>query len=74
VTDPASLKYRFEEELLARQPDPVSFYLQYLLPEKLDINLKYLSEISFVRDLKIIFLTIRAIFVSRPEANVFVAE
>jgi len=63
ITDPAALAYRREEDLLARDPDPESFYRQEVLPHKLRLNLKYLEQVSFVRDLRLILTTIRSLLV-----------
>jgi lipopolysaccharide/colanic/teichoic acid biosynthesis glycosyltransferase len=63
ITDPASIKYKDEEEILARSSDPEKMYIETILPDKLKINLSYLKEISFCNDLKIILDTIvRLIF------------
>jgi len=66
ITDAASVRYRFEEELLGRQANPEEFYIQHLLPEKLNINLQYLSRISISADLRIILDTIIVMFDTRP--------
>lgn len=58
ITGPASLKYRNEEELLARQPDPVQYNDEVIFPDKVRINLEYLKNRSFRLDLIIIFNTI----------------
>ena len=35
ITDPASIYYRNEEELLAQADDPETYYRDYILPHKL---------------------------------------
>lgn len=58
ITGPASLKYRNEEELLALQDDPKQYNDKVIFPDKVSINLEYLNNWSFWRDIKIIVYTI----------------
>jgi lipopolysaccharide/colanic/teichoic acid biosynthesis glycosyltransferase len=58
ITGPASLKYAGEEELLARQPDPVAYNDQVIWPDKVRINLEYARNRSMQLDLKIILFTL----------------
>lgn len=58
ITGPASLKYRDEEELLARQADPQRYNDEVIFPDKTQINRAYLAHWSFGLDLKIIFCTV----------------
>jgi lipopolysaccharide/colanic/teichoic acid biosynthesis glycosyltransferase len=51
ITDLASIKYRHEERLLRTSPDPETFYKNVILPDKLDLNLRYLERLSFSYDL-----------------------
>ena len=62
ITDYASIEYSKENELLARAVNPEEFYIKQVMPAKLDLNLKYISEQSFTTDLKIILKTIMKIF------------
>ena len=39
ITDPASIKYRNENDLLAQADDPERFYVEKIMPDKLKINL-----------------------------------
>jgi lipopolysaccharide/colanic/teichoic acid biosynthesis glycosyltransferase len=59
ITDPASLLYRDEEEILGLSDDPNAFYRDRVLPSKLLLNRAYLMTRSFGRDLRLISLTIR---------------
>lgn len=59
ITDPASLLYRNEEEVLGEARDPELLYRERILPAKLLLNLKYLHTHSFLQDLKLIWLTVR---------------
>lgn len=58
ITDPVSIAYRNEEKLLASVEDPVRFYRETILPDKLTRNLTYLGERSFWRDLEVILRTV----------------
>ena len=61
ITDPASIRYRNENELLAQVPDPEKYYREVIMPDKLKINLKNIANISFKNDLQIILHTFFAI-------------
>jgi lipopolysaccharide/colanic/teichoic acid biosynthesis glycosyltransferase len=62
LTDYASLKYINESEVLAKYDNPEKAYVEVIMPEKLNLNLKYINEKSFVTDLRIIFETLAKIF------------
>ena len=61
ITDYASIAYRNESELLARADDPQRYYVETLMPAKIELNMKYLREISLAADLKLIFRTVAAL-------------
>jgi lipopolysaccharide/colanic/teichoic acid biosynthesis glycosyltransferase len=58
ITDPASLAYRHEEEILAGQGDPEQFYRTKILPDKLARNRAYLEKITLQNDIRIILKSI----------------
>ena len=58
ITGPASLKYRNEEEILAKQSDPIKYNDEVIYPDKVRININYMKHWSFLLDLKIIIYTI----------------
>ncbi len=58
ITGPATLKYRDEEQLLSLQADPVAYNDRVIFPDKVRINLEYLENRSFARDLRIIIQTL----------------
>lgn len=58
ITDPASIKYRNENDLLAQADDPERFYVEKIMPDKLKINLEYMDNRSFFKDLSVIFRTV----------------
>lgn len=59
ITDPVSIAYRDEENLLATANDAVRFYRESVLPDKLARTLCYLENRSAWRDLLVIVQTIR---------------
>ncbi|MFN8697912.1 MAG: sugar transferase [Flavobacteriales bacterium] len=62
LTDYASLEYFSENELLAQSLDPEATYINEIMPAKLSLNLRYISEQNMATDLKIIWRTVQAIF------------
>ena len=62
ITDYASLKFRNESELLKNTNDNEKFYINKILPEKIQLYKKYLKEANLKTDLRIIFSTFKALF------------
>ncbi|MCG7345500.1 sugar transferase [Sporosarcina sp. ACRSL] len=58
ITDYASIKYRRENELLARSDNPEETYIKEVMQDKLQINLEYINKRSIFEDIRIMFLTI----------------
>jgi lipopolysaccharide/colanic/teichoic acid biosynthesis glycosyltransferase len=58
ITDLASIRYRNEEEILARSDNPLRCYQEEVLPRKLDLADQYLRERSTWRDAIIIAKTV----------------
>lgn len=58
ITDPASIKFRNENELMESAEDPESFYINIVMQEKLKLYLEYVHNASFWYDIKLIFKTI----------------
>ncbi len=58
ITDPASIKYRNENDLLSKAEDPEQYYITNIMPDKLRINIDYINNRTFLKDIKIIFQTI----------------
>ena len=63
ITDFASVRYRDENELLARAQDPEREYIEAVLPTKLRYALHYVDNPSMVNDLRVLGLTLRTVFV-----------
>ncbi|MBK8982141.1 MAG: sugar transferase [Ignavibacteria bacterium] len=61
ITDLASIKYRNENELLAGADDPEKYYINEIMPDKIRINLEYISDRSLFKDIKVILKTIKAL-------------
>lgn len=57
ITDYASIKFRNENDLLAESDDPEKLYIDEIMPEKLDLNMKYIQDNTVFKDIKIIFDT-----------------
>lgn len=58
ITDYASIEFSNENELLAKSDNPEQTYIQEVMPAKLKLNLKYISEAGLATDIKIIFRTL----------------
>ncbi len=58
ITGPSSLKYRNEEELLAKVENPLEYNDNVIFPDKVRINRYYLHHYSFVDDIKMILCTV----------------
>jgi lipopolysaccharide/colanic/teichoic acid biosynthesis glycosyltransferase len=61
ITDPASIRFRNEEEILAAADDPEREYRERILPAKLDMYERYVGNISFFGDVKILAATFFAV-------------
>ncbi|MDD4004288.1 MAG: sugar transferase [Elusimicrobiaceae bacterium] len=62
ITDYAAIAFRNEEELLARCQRPRDAYVNEILPAKIALYKKYVAEISFLTDVKILAKTAVAVF------------
>ena len=61
ITDYASIAYRNENDLLAGAKDPERMYIETVMPDKIELNMKYLREISPLADVRLILKTIIAV-------------
>lgn len=66
MTDPATVYFRNEEELLAQANDKESFYINEIMPVKLNLYLHYVANKSLLYDMKLILLEILALIL--PQA------
>lgn len=62
ITDYASIEYANENELLGKSDNPNKLYIEEIMPAKLMLNMKYIANPGILTDIKIIFLTIRKVF------------
>lgn len=57
ITDPASIKFRNENELMEQAEDPEDYYINVIMQEKLKMYLEYVKNHSFLGDIGLIFKT-----------------
>ena len=65
ITDPASIKYRNENELMEKAEDPEKFYIGVIMQEKIKLYLEYVKNNSFLYDIGLIFKTFKVIVTER---------
>ena len=65
ITDPASIKFRNENELMEKAEDPESYYINVIMQEKIKLYLEYVENASFWYDIKLIFETFKVIVTER---------
>jgi len=61
ITDYASIAYRNENDMLEGAEDPERMYIDVIMPDKIELNMKYLREISPLADIRLILSTIIAV-------------
>ncbi len=66
ITDPASIAYRNESELLASVEDPEAYYIAELMPRKLALTLDYLERRTLASDIRMLMSTARRILNPGP--------
>lgn len=57
ITDPASIKFRNENELMEKAEDPEKYYIEVIMQEKIKLYLEYVEHHSFWGDIGLIFKT-----------------
>ena len=57
ITDPASIKFRNENELMGKAEDPEKYYIEGIMQEKIKLYLEYVEHHSFWGDIGLIFKT-----------------
>ena len=65
ITDPASIRFRNENELLEKAQDPERYYIDVIMQEKIKLYLEYVEKYSFWYDIKLIFQTFKVIITER---------
>lgn len=61
ITDYSSIKFRNEGEILKGHSDPHKAYKELIQPEKIRLGLQYVDHHDLLVDVKLIFMTLRAI-------------
>ena len=61
ITDPASIKFRNENELMGQAENPEEYYINVIMQEKIKLYLEYVENASFLYDLRLIFKTFKVI-------------
>lgn len=61
ITDPASVEFRNESDLLAAQPDPERYYVEVLLPRKTARYVDYVRSASWRTDARVVIDTVVAV-------------
>lgn len=65
ITDPASIAYRDESTLLAAAVDPERFYIEQIMPAKLALAARYVEQMSFLNDARVIGATLQGLWSRR---------
>ena len=58
ITDPASIKFRNENELMEKADNPEKYYIEVIMQEKIKLYLEYVEKHSFLYDIGLIFQTL----------------
>jgi lipopolysaccharide/colanic/teichoic acid biosynthesis glycosyltransferase len=71
ITDPASLRFSNEEEILRGHPNPDKAYYELIHPEKMRLSIEYVKNRTFWGDLRILCATLAAPFrrLGRPSSE-----
>lgn len=65
ITDPASIKFRNENELMETADNPEDYYINVIMQEKIRLYLEYVSKAGFWYDIKLIIKTFKVIVTER---------
>ncbi len=65
ITDPASIKFRNENELMEQAEDPEDYYINVIMQEKIKLYLEYVNNHSLFKDIALIFKTFIVIIKER---------
>lgn len=61
ITDPASVEFSREEEILRKAEDPERYYVEVVMPRKIELNLEYANRATVWTDLRMILRTLQVI-------------
>ena len=59
ITDLASIEFRNENEILSKESNPEKYYIETIMPYKIELNLKYIKSRSLLKDIEVIFKTFK---------------
>ncbi|EHO21497.1 hypothetical protein HMPREF9466_00354 [Fusobacterium necrophorum subsp. funduliforme 1_1_36S] len=62
VSSPASILFSDEERLMERVRDPEKFYVEQILPYKIELNLYYIRNRTFFGDIYLMMATVLKLF------------
>ena len=65
ITDPASIKFRNENELMEKADNPENYYINVIMQEKIRLYLEYVGKVGFWYDINLIFKTFKVIVTER---------
>lgn len=63
VTGEATLRFKDEDKILSLSNNPEKTYNEKIFPEKIKLNIEYIKNISLLYDTKLVFRTIRDVFI-----------
>jgi lipopolysaccharide/colanic/teichoic acid biosynthesis glycosyltransferase len=61
MTDMASIEFSNENEILEKQETPEKYYIEYIMPKKIELNMQFILNPSIYQYFRIILLTIKKI-------------
>jgi len=61
ITDNAAIEFRDEESIMEQYKDKEGAYIDIVLPQKIELYYKYIDNISFLNDIKLILKTLKVI-------------
>ncbi|TCD28196.1 sugar transferase [Pedobacter psychrodurus] len=64
ITDWASVEFCNENELLKHAEDPETYYIERIIPAKIEQNMRYINHNDILTDFRIIWLTINRIVIN----------
>ena len=70
LTSPASLKFRDEEQVMGKRAGPnlTQFYVDVLLPAKVDLDMNYARQATFVKDCQLLWQTFASVLSRTAES------
>lgn len=63
ITDYASIEFKNENEILKDSKNPEKKYIEEIIPHKIELNMKYIKNISLKEDIKLICKTVLEVII-----------